>query len=735
MVTIKRLLAVGVCLALVGASLSLTAAPEEAAPVPAPAAEPVVTDGMEAVAENDALVLFADTATGAVALYDKAAGYTWRSNPDTAADDSLSAGKKRLMESQLEIRYYDEKSMSQERVSRVACVDKGGLTAQASPDGITFRYRFPAEGITVPLTYRLEADHLAVSIPIDGIQEEGGNRLADISLLPYWGAANTQEKGYFFVPDGSGALIHFNNGRQGNAAYEQKVYGANIVTAPDKKTDNAENALLPVLGIHKEGAGLLSVIRSGAEFADVNAYVAGMKKNYNTAYFSFGYRPYDSILLDSTSERAKEVIVLSDQVAQCGDFAVDIYPLGEENSYSDMAVRYREILEESGLLSSQEASENLPFYVHGYGAVEKQGSVFWLPAKVMVPLTTYADAAEMLRALEDSGIGNVIYTYEGWAAGGVTGKLPVKGRYESVLGDKEDFGALLQTARETGATLLPGIDLVDFYQAGNGYSKSGATAKTLNGTPSLQYRYSPFSQVKDPLAPVHYLLAPRLYTDVLTRFEQSYSLDIPGVALRKLGCRLYADTDELDRYQAAQAVTRTLEQAADTWPVTLTSGANLYAALLSDYIADVPVSGSGFDLTDESVPFYQIVMSGNKSYAVPSLNLSPDRQDGFLKALETGSALCYDFNVRNFSETQGTPIEEVYNSDYRDWLADAAEQYAALNEVYRLTGSHRIVRHEKLEENVFATTYENGKVVVVNYNDYPVTSENRRIDAKSYIVV
>ena len=70
------------------------------------AAAAVQTDGMDMVGESKLLQLYADSKTGAFILYQKDTGAIWRSNPDTASDDSLGQGKKRLLESQLEIRYY-----------------------------------------------------------------------------------------------------------------------------------------------------------------------------------------------------------------------------------------------------------------------------------------------------------------------------------------------------------------------------------------------------------------------------------------------------------------------------------------------------------------------------------------------------------------------------------------------------------------------------------------------------
>lgn len=47
----------------------------------------------------------------------------------------------------------------------------------------------------------------------------------DIDLLEYFGAAGPEEEGYMFVPDGSGALIMFNNGKVNAPAYIGYVYG------------------------------------------------------------------------------------------------------------------------------------------------------------------------------------------------------------------------------------------------------------------------------------------------------------------------------------------------------------------------------------------------------------------------------------------------------------------------------------------------------------------------------
>ena len=164
----------------------------------------------------------------------------------------------------------------------------------------------------------------------------------------------------------------------------------------------------------------------------------------------------------------------------------------------------------------------------------------------------------------------------------------------------------------------------------------------------------------------------------------------------------------------------------------MTKSANLYAACASDYISEVPVSSSGYDITDQSVPFYQIVMSGYKNYSIPSVNLSYDTDFCLLKAMETGSSLTFDFNAQNFEDTAGTPIESVYNSNYNDWIGLAAEQSKILNDVYQKTGNHCIVGHSSLAENVYCTSFENGTSVAVNYSDQDFVFEGQNVPAKGY---
>ena len=82
------------------------------------------------------------------------------------------------------------------------------------PDGsIVFLFDFPNEKFRVPVRYALNGERFDASILTDGILEYGTNKIKSIEFLPYFGAGGMNEDGYLFVPDGSGALIYFNNER------------------------------------------------------------------------------------------------------------------------------------------------------------------------------------------------------------------------------------------------------------------------------------------------------------------------------------------------------------------------------------------------------------------------------------------------------------------------------------------------------------------------------------------
>ena len=75
------------------------------------------------------------------------------------------------------------------------------------------------------LEYKLDGENLIAFIDPKKVEYNTENySLVDIDLLEFFGAAGSEEEGYLFVPDGSGALIYLNSGKK-DSAYIASVYG------------------------------------------------------------------------------------------------------------------------------------------------------------------------------------------------------------------------------------------------------------------------------------------------------------------------------------------------------------------------------------------------------------------------------------------------------------------------------------------------------------------------------
>ena len=701
-------------------------------------AEETPADGMTSVLTKGDLSFYANAENGEVALINTKSGISWKSNPEFSnADDRLGNGQKRLMSAQLEILYYDTKNSPQERNSAVASVAKGGLSFSKTGKGCSFVYDFPDDKISVTLEYELNDSYLSVKVPKDGISEKGGNRLLEISVLPYFGCGSFDDSGTILLPDGCGTLIEMNNGKSSGSAIHERIYGSDAVASSDRLVTERKNMQFPVFGIGKNGNGLLALIESGDGSSYINAYTAGMKKNYNCAYFSFEYRSTGTVVLDGSSKNAKTVRKISDQAIST-DFCMRYYLTAAPGDYNSAAAAYRAYLEKEHNFKANEKQEELPFYFTAYGALRRKGTVCFIPMTVTVPLTTYSQARKMITDIENAGISNLIFSYAGWEKGGVSGKMPTAGKYEGKLGGKKDFIRLAEYARDNGITFLPDVNTVRLMQNGNGFTKNSASAATLDGTPGLQYAYSLSSGLKNADLTPYCLLAPKKYVTVLEKYFKKYNTSVlTGISLRELGSMLYSDHHKgsTDRDQALKYAKKALDYAAGQDKELLTSGSFGYAAEASDYIISAPTSDSGYDITDRSVPFYQLVLSGYRSYSTEPVNLSGNPEKALLKAAETGSALNFSFTAQNSEKTEGTYLFELYNSDYNDWLPIAADQYKRLSEIFKATGGTALVGHNKLADGVYCSVFENGAQVITNYTNSDYDMQGIQIAKMNYKLI
>jgi len=112
--------------------------------------------------------------------------------------------------------------------------EKKGLKIEKIRNGFLATYTFKKEGFVIPIAFTITDEYLSVDLLVGKLKElkKEKYRLVSVMLLPFFGAASTNDSGYIVVPDGCGALINFNNNK-GAETYSQRVFGSDFAIVPD----------------------------------------------------------------------------------------------------------------------------------------------------------------------------------------------------------------------------------------------------------------------------------------------------------------------------------------------------------------------------------------------------------------------------------------------------------------------------------------------------------------------
>ncbi len=698
----------------------------------AAAASPL-SDHMDKVAETERLILYADLSTGDIVLLDKANGFHWPSIPADRQNDRVARGIFRTnLSSQLLVSYVNlERNQTYARNTFAGSVQKGN--AQVSPivNGIRVDYEFANEGLVIPLEITIANDYLQVVLPVEEIQELGDNYVVSIGVMPYFGAGSTQDQGYMFVPDGSGALIQFNNGKERYAAYEEPIYNRDQNFELIRQSVVKQSINLPVFGITHEDSALLGVITKGAGAGSIRADVSGSTSSYNHVYPQFTIRASDQYSFNE--ERSLTVYDRHD--LQLDQIQVRYYCLSSENAdYSGMARRYRQYLvDDVGIVP--QITDRASLYVDLFGAVMRRKSFLGFPMDRVEPLTTFEEAQEIVQELRSVGIEDIVLRYRNWSREGLSRKVPTRVTPLRHLGGKQEFEELIRALSESSVEFYPEINFIEFARSGNGFSKIFDATRNLSRAPTVIREHLLSTFYRNPERKTWRLLKPQSVVKAVDTFKNQMNFSVEGLSPHTLGSIVYSDFsgDRSIRTLTEELWCESLAQLADSWDLVMESP-HAYALPFAKHVISVPQDSSHFDITDRAVPFYQMVLSGLIPYTTPAVNLHAEPELLFLRAVETGSLLYYSWIYKDPAVLKETPLDRLYSGDFRLWIDSAQEQYEQIRSLKALTDDSPIYSHEMLQENVYKTCYENGIEVVINYNQYDVEVGGCLVAGRDYYV-
>lgn len=695
-------------------------------------------DGMVLVCENEYLKLYADTEMAQVAVYDKRNGETIYSNPVNAEEDTI-ANKVNLnfLKSQFILYYYNKEVTSGTMNSYADSVYKKQVKAESIENGIRFVYQIgdiqtkTSDGsdqihFTIPLEYRLEGDGLNVSIPAKGIEEYGNGSVYRIQLLRYFGAAHDSEEGYMVVPNGSGSLIYFNNGKTAAANYSQYVYAIDPLAANYTTLENTSEVTLPIFGICRENSSVLVSIEDGASIAQITAGVSGAYNNYNYVYPSFTLRVADNLQMFGDS--SNDVFVLEPELYDV-NMTVRYTFLTEENKgYSGLANYYRQRLISEGRLTDRTDGGDIPFYMDVIGGVKETSHLLGVQYLRTFSMTTFDEAGQMSEELAEAGITNQVMNYQGWMNGGFYHDAADNIKIMSKLGGKKDLETLNTTVSENGGRLYADVAFQNVTYADDGFNYNAEASRyygagyvvnfglvnptTLRATAGLGYRENMYD-----------LLSPKFLPRYVEKFAEKFEkIDVDGISLRDLGNYLHSDkkrTNIINREEALDVVLGQWELLAQTGKNLMADEANEYALAYVKDVLNTPISHNTFAIVDESIPLYQMIIHGSVNYSTELLNFydMEDMTDFVLNMIEYGASPHYVFTWEESSEMKDTALNRYYATTFDVWKEEAVSVYGQVNEALKEVSDAYIVNHQILSKDVRLVQYSNGVIIYVNYGE------------------
>lgn len=730
-------------------------------------------EAFELVTDKEGLELWVNFTNGEIKVVEKSSGNIWYSNPVDRQDAQLPV-RKPLINSQIHVKFFNvekKEPVDQEFNNYGDSIAKGCMEYEKLADGsgVKFRFGFPAANVYIPVQYRIVDGAFQAEILTDEIEGVGTYPYAilDIKLLPYFGAANESQDGELLLPDGSGALIEFNNGKNHNDIifYNNKVYGDNITIPQETLEPVKEQINLPIFGsIWKDTAktaatldtadaeqtpdtgattngAFLGVIISGDASSSIIASTSGKISSYNMIYPVVHMSEYKFIRTKASGNVGQEarVLAMSDNQLANENFAVRYYFLnGEKANYTGLAEKYREHLQEANLLKKSAYADKKYLILDLVGAVSIEKYIFGVKQPVVTPLTTYNDVVTIVKELKAEGVDNLVINYIGALDGGLNNKVYSNVKTESVLGTKKEFRAMIEYLEEENVVFFLETNPVDIYNSGNGYDDNADSAKTFFNKYAFQYQYVLDTQQTDNTKRWH-ILHPNRIPDLVSQFvDAAADWEIGNISIDRIGEVLYTDyADDVPSTTRTHALNfwkEALSAAEDKTDTLLVHGGNAYALAYADIVTDIANGSSDFDMIDQTVPFYQLALQGNMLLAPTAFNMSVDYERELLKVLENGCNLKYNLIYGDVDQLVGTEHDNMVSYSYKRWKDKIVEHYKTLQDASAQFAGMEIINHTIVTDDVAVTEYESGKLIV-NYGSEAYTYEGVTIPAKQYKVI
>ena len=602
--------------------------------------------------------------------------------------------------------------------------------------------------IVAYIEFKLSGSDLIVNIPLRYFELPEIADLRSIEIMRFFGAAGLEDEGFILVPSGSGALIDFNNGKDGEEAFTAPIYGTDLLTT-FTVPQNLQPVRLPIFGINKGHASMVVHIENGAALGTINANVSSRTNSFNHAWFNFLIRGSQEVRMGVPGNFALNRIDIVQSEAYEGDITIRYQFLSGDNiTLGDMAATYRQFLIDRGDLTPITENRDRTFYLDIVGAADVRTTTLGVNHSALEVMTNIEQANHILDTLNAGGVYNVQMLLHGWFNRGINHDVATNINLIRPLGSQAQMQELNNRLNSSGGALVPAVNFTLTNFDSRDFNSTFEASRDIAGltgiitTTARDLLVNRFSFYwNDWFFLVHPAVIPYHIDSFIPAFNSRVGLD--SLALVDLGDFLTESMyrrNPVDREHSRLIAAEQIGRLSDELSNIIVFGGNDYAIAGASHLVDIPLRADLFYIVDHEVPFYQMVMHGFVEFTGAAVNIrpNPDPLQAMLTSMATGASPRFTMTATHTRLLQFSPHERMYSTYYANWVSTAIEHYRVFNDVYKNLLIENIIDFEILlsgiQGGVTVTTFSNGTQIYVNKTDTPFDTGEFIIPALGFYV-
>ena len=624
---------------------------------------------------------------------------------------------------------------------------------------VALEFKLTDSGVVVTIPRESLVDSTNVSEKLDKETDKdysminGRYLITDIKICPYMTNVDETQDGYIIVPDGSGAIIEFNNGKTGTVS--ANYYGNDLAYVQPVAVEQSAQLLLGMFAFvnttEANPGGLLAVIEKGAGQVSLTAGVS-TQFNENYANISAILRGKESVRTGTVSDSS--AYDKFDKILSPSDIVVNYIILGaDETDYSSVAKKYQEYLIARDGLQFNDKTDTLLTDITFLGTFEKYSLLMGIKYLTSDTLTTFDQAEVIIDELKTNKVDNISVSYKGWDDENLEYELGGRLKVAKALGNAKSMQNFYQYCKSNDVTFYPELSITTSKGYDYIFGSTKFTARGVGNEESIHYVYDLATGRPNKKLNKTYVLSPLYYKSTTEKLlDEFVSLNIwsteenGGFYLSDLGNRWSGNYRTERQVYGADAVLYQ-QQALEL----LTNGNKIkiekpcdYAFKYVDVAVGVPVSSSMYTVYDQTIPFYQLVINGLFDYTTETINGTSSKGSNyyFAKMLETGSNVNFMLSAEDPSillETDYTQYFQAYYNNWKETIIKFANEVNALG-IHGCT----LTKHEVIEvgntylTQVTYTSKTNPKqqtVLIVNVTEKAINYNGITVNGYGYIKV